>query len=386
MEYLRVWLLILFTAASVLLSLSIAALSRAPRRKLKDPGKTETPEPCVFGLRVWNLAVRLGAAFAAAGLIPQASLPAPILLALFTAAFIALTELLPAAAAARKGEAVLDALFPVLAALGAPWKPLYALIHPRPADAGEEAFRRALEEGEQSGAVESRERSMVEGVLYLGDRPVGAFMTHRSEIQCLDIGSTPEEAGAQALRCRDQGFFPVVRETQDDIAGVVSAEDIFQALAVPKGWKGLAAIMRRPCFIPETISALKAFEAFRREGKDFLCVMDEYGGFAGSLRLRDLMEEIVGGLTGSCPEEELLRQEDGSWLAGGGVSVDELAEVLGVESLGGGSYHTLAGFILKLAGDIPHTGDSFLWGSYRFTVIDRDGNRIDKVLISRQTP
>jgi putative hemolysin len=175
----------------------------------------------------------------------------------------------------------------------------------------------------------------------------------------------------------------VVRSTQDDIAGTVSVQDICITLAGE--WKGLSAIMKKPRFIPETLSALKAFEAFRREDENYLCVMDEYGGFAGSLRVRDLIEEIVGELTGSPPEDAVIRQADGAWLADGSVSIDELVKTPGLEELGKAQpqdYHTLAGFILKLAGEIPRTGASFLWENFRFTVVDLDGNRIDKVLIS----
>jgi putative hemolysin len=290
----------------------------------------------------------------------------------------------------KKPERALLFLFPAAWILGLPWKAPYRLASrfspAGPEEAGDEEFRMALEEGEKSGAVESRERSMVEGVLYLGDRPVGAFMTHRSEMEFLDISADSEEVREKALAFRSQGFFPVVRETQDNVAGVVSVEDILIALT-EKEWKGLSAIMKPPHFIPETMSALKAFEAFEREDEYYLCVMDEYGGFAGSLRIRNLLEEIVGELSGSASEEEaVILQEDGSWLADGSVSVDELAEVLELESLGEnhGDYHTLAGFILKLAGDIPKTGDSFSWGTFRFKVVDRDGNRIDKVLIRKE--
>jgi putative hemolysin len=104
-----------------------------------------------------------------------------------------------------------------------------------------------------------------------------------------------EAVREKALAHRAQGFFPVIHGTQDDIAGIVSVQDIFIALMAGKDlkdmkdWKGLREIMKKPRFIPETLSALKAFEAFRREDEYYLCVMDEYGGFAGSLRVRDLI-------------------------------------------------------------------------------------------------
>ena len=396
-------------AASAFCSLSgqVLSLSRKTRLKLK-PGNSqsakilENPEPCLFGLRIWNLAIRLCAGFLAASFFPvsKAILPAIVLVL----SFVIFSEVLPGIISVKKPENLLPFVVPAVFILCLPWKPLHILasiVCRRSSEAsGDAEFRLALEEGEKSGAVESSERSMVEGVLYLGDRPVSAFMTHRSELQWLDINAGPEEAGKKAMEFRAQVFFPVVREVQDDIAGIVSVLDILAALAgsiVKQGgtdeekaesacslWKGLRTIMKNPRFIPETMSALKAFEAFRNEGENCLCVMDEYGGFAGLLQIGDLMEEITGGFTGDSPEETLVRQEDGSWLADGGISIDDLAEVLGLENMGksGGEYHTLAGFILKLAGDIPRAGDSFNWEGYRFQVLGRDGNRIGKVLVS----
>jgi putative hemolysin len=114
--------------------------------------------------------------------------------------------------------------------------------------------------------------------------------------------------------------------------------------------------------------------------------MDEYGGFAGLLSVRDLVEEIVGQLSEDTREEEgILCQEDGTWLADGSASIDDVAETLGLSSLAEShqDYHTLAGFILSLAGEIPKTAASFSYNGFSFRIVDMDGNRIDKVLISK---
>ncbi|MDR3171339.1 MAG: hemolysin family protein, partial [Treponema sp.] len=186
----------------------------------------------------------------------------------------------------------------------------------------------ALAEGEKSGIVESKERTMVEGVFYLGDRPVLTFMTHRSEIQWLDLGSDPETIRAAAIAYREQRYFPVADSTLDAVSGVVSVQDILLAfLAGP--WPGLKSIMKSPSFIPETMSALKAFEAFKKGKTDFLLVMDEYGGFAGILSLGDLMEEITGRLSIPAQDgEAILPQEDGTYHVDGSVNIDEIAKVL----------------------------------------------------------
>jgi putative hemolysin len=219
---------------------------------------------------------------------------------------------------------------------------------------------------------------MVEGVFYLGDRPVGAFMTHRSDIAWLALDADAEEARKAALEDGARQYFPIAAESLDEVVGMVSVQDILAAL-LEEPWKGLKAIMTPPRFIPETMSALRAFEVFKREETDFLCVMDEYGGFAGTLSVRDLIEEIVGEF--EVDKEEILPREDGSFSAGGGANIDDVAEALGADLPEHQEYHTLAGFILELAGEIPKPGTVFEWRGFRFKITAMDGNRIDKVTI-----
>jgi putative hemolysin len=254
----------------------------------------------------------------------------------------------------------------------------------------EDELRLALLEGEKSGIVERAERSMVEGVFYLGDKPVGTFMTHRSEIRWLDINAGEDEALKIAESEGGQRNFPVADGELDKVSGAVSAEDILKALLPSRSgqkWQGLKAIMRLPYFVPETMPAIKAFEAFKKADADYLFVMDEYGGFSGMLTVRNLIEEIVGQLsTNMSGDDEIIKQEDGSYLADGSLNIDDAAKALDLSSLSSdhGEYHTLAGFILDLAGEIPRTGAHFDYSGYRFTVVDMDGNRIDKIMITRQ--
>ncbi len=247
----------------------------------------------------------------------------------------------------------------------------------------EEELRLALLDGERSGIVQEKERAMVEGVFYLGDRPVETFMNHRSELDWLDVQAPLEQAKAMALKLKSRPFFPVAAGSLDQVVGVVSAKDILSVLIQNK-WQGLKQIMKRPVFIPGTMSALKAFESFRKGDAEFLLVMDEYGGLAGALSLSDLIEEIVGELTTPDQDDEaLLLREDGTYLVGGMANIDEVAEALSFAALLGEhtEYHTLAGFILELSGEIPRTGECYDWQGFRFEVVDMDGNRIDKVIV-----
>ena len=250
----------------------------------------------------------------------------------------------------------------------------------------EDQLRNALLEGEKSGIVESKERTMVEGVFYLGDRPVKVFMTHRSEIQWIDVNSASDEIYSKVIEYRDQRCFPVADGTLDAIIGAVYPEDIIiDQMAGPKN--GLRAIMKQAMFVPQTMPALKAFESFKRAQADYIFVMDEYGGFAGMLSLRVLIEEIVGELTINQNEDDvILPQNDKTWLADGGVNIDDAAEMLSLPDLTSDQpgYHTLAGFILSLAGELPENGDSYVYNGYKFKVIEMDGNRILKILISKE--
>jgi putative hemolysin len=256
-------------------------------------------------------------------------------------------------------------------------------VHSRNPGITEDELMTALDEGEKSGVVESRERTMVEGVFYLGDRPVGTFMNHRSEIQWLDINAGADEIRTKAKSNSGQGCFPVADGTLDNIIGSVFTDDLL--LALLDGLDGgLRSIMRKALFVPETMPALKAFEAFKRGEADYLFVMDEYGGFAGILSLRNLIEEIVE-LTDTGETEEISAQDDGTWIAGGTVNIDDVSKALSLSDLAGEhqDYHTLAGFILSLAEEVPRAGASFESSGYRFTVTKMDGNRIDKIKIEK---
>ena len=242
----------------------------------------------------------------------------------------------------------------------------------------------ALEEGEKSGIVESHQRTMVEGVFYLGDRPIGAFMTHRSEVQWLDVNAPYEEIRAKVLEHRSQRCFPVTNGSLDEIIGTVYLEDIILDQGEPNP-RGLRAIMAKPYFVPETMSAIKAFESFKQCKANFLFIMDEYGGLAGIISAKALVEEIVGDMSASVHEEKkhLIQQEDGAWLADGLLNIDEAAKELSlfIDEDERSNYHTLAGFVLSLTGELPSAGDSFEHQGYRFLVKNMDGNRIDKLLI-----
>jgi len=377
--------------------------AKSIRRGMEAVGN---PDRHLTAARIWSSVLRTLAAILAGFYLEhliygarKAGLPFPLALAASTIA-LALAILLfgdfaPRAIARVSPERIVISFLPLFETLILPLRPLFFLANAvgkslRPlfktkqAAMTEDELRNALMEGEKSGIVESKERKMVEGVFYLGDRSLGAFMTHRSEIQWLDINDPPQDIRAKVLDFRAQRCFPVADGSLDAIIGAAYLEDIILDLASPAP-AGLRSIMKKALFAPETMPALKAFETFRRGETSYIFVMDEYGGFAGMVWLQDLMEEIVGELTAPVNEEkQAVQLEDGSWLIDGSMNTDDAANLLSLPGLAdSGDYHTLAGFVLSLAGELPHSGDSFNYCGCRFTVLDMDGNRIDKVGVKK---
>lgn len=312
---------------------------------------------------------------------------------------IILGELVPKQVALSKPESIASLVVPILDTIAIIFKPLVSflslstsillkILHIREAPAHtmtEEELQIALQEGQQSGIVMENERSMVEGIFYLGDRPVETFMTYRSEVEWLDSNKDLIDLKPRLLEPDSPKYYPICNETPDEVIGIVSKEDLL-AQILQDSKKSLKSIMKKPIFVPETMSALKAFDVFKREQVEYILVMDEYGGFSGTLSLQDLIEEIVGEL--SRPDndtEDIILREDGSYLLGGAVNIDEAAELLGFGNLikEHHEFHTLAGFILEIAGEIPRTGATYPWNGYVFEVVDMDGNRIDKVIVKK---
>jgi len=312
---------------------------------------------------------------------------------------IVLGELVPKQVALSKPEAIASLVVPILDGIALIFKPLVSflslstsvllkILHIREAPIHtmtEEELQIALQEGQQSGIVMENERSMVEGIFYLGDRPVETFMTYRSDVTWIDSNTSLIDLKPLLLSPDSPKYYPVCNETPDEVVGIVSKEDLLAQILLDSK-KPLKSIMKKPIFVPETMSALKAFDVFKREQAEYILVMDEYGGFSGTLSIQDLLEEIVGEL--SRPDndtEDIILRDDGTYLLGGAVNIDEAAELLGFGALlkEHHEFHTLAGFILEIAGEIPRTGATYYWNGYIFEVVDMDGNRIDKVIVKK---
>lgn len=247
----------------------------------------------------------------------------------------------------------------------------------------DEEIRSLISEATDTGVVEQVEGDMIRGVMRLADRPIQALMTPRVDIVWLDI-ETAERDLRPLLRDSPYSRFLVSRGELDEVVGVVQMRDLLEQMLDGRALSVREAL-RQPLFVHEDISALNALEQLRRIEVPMAVVVDEYGGVQGLVTSTDILTSIAGEIAENAEEGEplVVRREDGSWLLDGGLPVDEARDLLGLHSVPqDASFHTLAGLVLHQFGHVPSAGEHFFLDNYRFEVVDMDGHRIDKILVT----
>ena len=243
----------------------------------------------------------------------------------------------------------------------------------------EEEIQLLIDQGTQAGVFEESEQDMVQGVFSLGEQRVYSLMTPRTEIVWLDIENSIEEIRSKIAQ-NEVSRFPVRQDTLDVILGIVKARDLLLASLSGEEIR-LKQILKPAFYIPETMSAARALEIFKEKGTEMLLVIDEFGGLQGLLTVNDIIEEIVGEI--ELEEPQATQRQDGSWLLDGMLEVDEFKEIFNLPALPHEQeYETLSGFVMISLGRVPQTADQFEWHGLRFEVIDMDGRRVDKVLVT----
>jgi putative hemolysin len=254
-------------------------------------------------------------------------------------------------------------------------------------DALQKDIRSLVEQGERAGVIEGEEREIIGRVFKLGDKPVASLMTPRADVVFLNTSMSAEQALKVALEAR-YGWFPVRNGADEDVVGAVSAYDVFEwHRSGGLGEKSIKALLSTALDIPESMSALELLEQFKERGIRFAIVRDEYGEVAGVATVHDVLQALVGELgDGNGEARSILTRDDGSLLVDASSDVENLFELLECgQQLGGDQapFHSVGGFVMSSLGQIPKEGDAFLYEGYRFEVVDMDGKRIDKVLVSR---
>jgi len=290
--------------------------------------------------------------------------------------------------AARPMNWLSTATRPFVAVLGASTSAVLQLLGIR--DTGsrsvtEEEIAAQLEEGVDAGVIEAQEHQMVRNVFRLDERQIGSMMIPRAEIAWLDVNA-PVENVLATMSEQKHSRYPVCRSGLDEVIGVLAAHRLLAPMARGEAFS-LAEYLTPPVFVPETLSGMELLEHLRASGSELVFVVDEYGAVQGVITERDVLEAITGEFSSPAEDDAwAVQRADGSWLLDGLIPVPELKDRLEMKELpeeDRGRYNTLAGMIMLLLGRLPATGDVVEWDRWRFEVVDLDGKRVDKVLVTQ---
>ena len=243
------------------------------------------------------------------------------------------------------------------------------------------------EAGAQGGAVASHEQQAIENIFELDTRTVESAMTTRERVVWLAM-----DDDEQLLRNRvaeaPHSTYLVCGEGIDEVLGYIDATDLFQRmlLGLPIGLRdcGGSGLIKKVLIVPDRLTLAEMLTQFRQAHEDFAVIVNEYSLVVGVITLNDVMSTVMGAMVASHDEEQIIRRDDGSFLADGITPMPDLQRALGIDEWPqAGQYDTLAGFLMVMLRRIPKRTDHVVWQGWRFEVMDVDRYRVDQVMIAR---
>ena len=239
-------------------------------------------------------------------------------------------------------------------------------------------------EATRSGVIEREQHQMLAGVVRLAQRPVREMMTPRNQLDWVDVNADEATLRA-ALDASSHSLLPVGDGASDRIVGVVKAREIYARFAAGET-PDLAAMMRKAEVVPDQLDAVDALRVLQQAEVPMAMVHDEYGHLDGIVTPVDLLTALVGYFSSDQEHGEapgLVEREDGSLLVSGSLSADVLSDRIGIEYEADREFATVAGFALSVLKKLPVEGEHFDYEGWRLEIVDMDGRRIDKVLVSQ---
>ena len=247
-----------------------------------------------------------------------------------------------------------------------------------------EELHLVVAEAQTAGVLEEDERAMISGIVRLADRPVREVMTPRTEIDWIDVSSSPEEV-RQALLDSPHNRIPVADGAIENIVGVIQTRDVLAASLEGRPLD-LSHLCRTAPVIPDLMDAMDALAVLRAADVPLALVHDEYGHLDGIVTPGSILAALAGTFASDIEQGEeaaLVERDDGSFLVSGAASADLLTDRLGVNLPDDRDYSTIAGFALSVLKHLPETGEKFRHDGWSFEVVDMDGRKIDKLIASR---
>jgi putative hemolysin len=263
---------------------------------------------------------------------------------------------------------------------------LLGLGTPDDATVTEEEVRLLIGQGTEMGVFEAVEEEMLKQVFRMSDQRALAHIAPRTEIVYVDL-EDPEEVNRQKIILGGHSQLPVVKGNLDDVQGYIRAIDLL-ARCLKGEPLDIPAVLRPPLFVPESVPVFDLLAQLKENRTQIAFVLDEFAGLQGLVTLQNILESIIEDI-GEREDEadsEVVRREDGSYLIDGMLPAEEFREIFDLEELPGeGQEHfqTLGGFVMTYLSRIPTEGDRIEYRGLQLEVVDMDGLRVDKVLVSR---
>ena len=237
----------------------------------------------------------------------------------------------------------------------------------------------------RTGVIEEQERAILSGIMRLADRPVRELMTPRTEVDWLDVNADEEQI-RETIAESPHSLLPVAEGSPDKVLGVVKAREVL-ALLVGGQPVVLDELLRKSEVLPDQLDAMDALRVLQQSGTGMAMVHDEYGHLDGIVTTADLLSAIAGDFASHQDEGDtpmFTEREDGSFLVSGALAADALAERLAIDFPENKEFATAAGYALFVLKHLPAEGEHFHDQGWRFEVVDMDGRKIDKLLVSRE--
>ena len=235
----------------------------------------------------------------------------------------------------------------------------------------------------RSGAIEEQERAMLSGIMRLAELPVRGLMTPRTEIDWLDANADEAEI-RETIAASPHSLLPLADGSPDKVLGLVKVREVL-ALLVAGEPVVLSELVRKTEVVPDRLDAMDALRLLQQSGTGMALVHDEYGHLDGIVTTADLLSAIAGDFASHADEGDtpmVVEREDGSLLVSGALSAEAMAERLGLDLPEGHEFATAAGYALFVLKRLPTEGEHFTDQGWRFEVVDMDGRKIDKLLVS----
>jgi putative hemolysin len=246
----------------------------------------------------------------------------------------------------------------------------------------EEEIKAIINEGSEAGTIEEEEKEIIERVFHLGDRNITSLMTHHSDIVWFDVTDT-EDKIREKIIAEPHSIYPICEGDMDNLKGVVSIKDLY----VANDYTQFKHLMKPALFVPVNNTAYQVMEKFKESKYHSCFIVDEYGSVLGMITMNDIMSAIIGDMPqpDDADDYEIVKREDGTYLVDAQIPFydfltrfDKTAWINEEEQ----EYDTLAGCILDELERIPQTGDTMEWRGFNFEIVDMDGHRIDKILVT----